>query len=451
MLGLSLTTWAQAPNAKGKKDQRPTCSHKLISKNCDLGKDIKLLPEDHNWFTQGFREAIGTFCESCKEYETLGGSSIAENELNYMGQSARNLIKNEILNGRKENELNQYEANLLKRIRAVQFKVLKPELEKSLFGKDGVDGSGSGKLLCETGPNAIFIDITQTVYICPTFGRLPKGNQIAAVAHEIGHAIDPCRALSHVYEMNLDKLTKAMAENKTTNFKSNLLSSLEAAYKTYGKIMTQSALGKSLGDTPELQKILEELVENGVLKVTQAAIPGAHYPLNPVYACLQEKAGFKDPFDINPSLVPKDKKNPDDIKDLRDPKKMTADFTRRVRCSDGDQMKEAVSDIWYARIVAEYLKRIPPKTDAEKHEPFALWSYMICKETASNKATADGHHAHPADLKRIEDLMLADKKVQQGLNCKSEKPDCSGLIPQIFSRPAAAPVENQDIPTIIDQ
>lgn len=141
---------------------------------------LQLTQDPFVYFDQFFTEKSAGGSEALKKNTELLQARIDRSKLIFEDTQKR-VIK--LLNNRKTKQ-NQAEIdNLIARVRSVQL-----EIPKISTGYDLRDLAEEG---CEM-PNAFYYPQGNTIKLCPQLLNTPEGTLQFILAHEFGHAIDPC-------------------------------------------------------------------------------------------------------------------------------------------------------------------------------------------------------------------------------------------------------------------
>ena len=291
-------------------------------------------------------------------------------------------LRSEILNGRSENELSKEERQILDRVRTVR--LLSPDEKREVR---------SAK--CALGPQATYFFSAHAILICPGLHKFPEENMAIVMAHEIGHALDPCRSSMERYAVSRAKIQ----EVRDPALRKSLQESDGIIVANYGAF----PLGKA-----RAHELKNQLLQAGIIELITPGIPPKKYPLNPLIACIRDQAKMQVA------------EGPDEVEASSNEKLAKDRCDRAARflkpLTKPRQIHEVISDIFGARVGARILEERPPQTDAEKHNPIAMWSTLSChvEDIFDRMQNSMGGRSHPLSAERVDKIVLADKDIQRG-------------------------------------
>ncbi|MBC86331.1 MAG: hypothetical protein CL677_04050, partial [Bdellovibrionaceae bacterium] len=296
----------------------------------------------------------------------------------------------------------------------------------------------------------------------------PEESLAMVLAHEMGHAIDPCNSQFGMYQVDVKKFMQLDPSSTDDEVVQQILADDDLIFfmehvdqnVTEENSQISDKVKMYLSDPGKL-KYFEDL---GIISLKTEPPPevsqrGNHlygYVLQDVYSCLQPKEGIRSvtKSDIEVavnSYIQERLAIMGDTFDVESEKeKLTSAFTKYPQCfgpGSSGQMGEAMSDWWGAKVVGDMYSDREYKTDKERLRPYAFWIGQLCYQRANyeyldtNEASVAeiayqvignqyrNNMSHPKSIARLEKIFLSDPRMREAMGCEpTQEPLCSHSI-----------------------
>lgn len=339
-------------------------------------------------------------------------------------KQAKTSITNMIKNGRSDSQLSAEQKNLIGRIESVELLTADsnwaqrtPECKKK-------------------SPQASYFPDSDRFLICENLLDLPDVSLLRVIAHELGHAIDPCRASCDHLTANQQKLDQYFEERKRETSEMEELPKLSDE-----EIALNKLIGREERPFTEITQIDDSmknnLIKKGYLKVNYNGIPRSKQPLNPIRTCLIKSGKFDNisSKDISVALyqIQEAKKRFGEKiskKELSDLEKF---FRKNSDCVhvgvQHSQMSESIADVYAAYAVADYLRDHPPKTMGDKIAIEGTFIRFVCdphfNATVTSQFTLGTvemiSKQHPTLENRTKNILLQFPGIADHFDCNFKK------------------------------
>ncbi|MFN8847086.1 MAG: hypothetical protein ACK5V3_08705 [Bdellovibrionales bacterium] len=329
---------------------------------------------------------------------------------------AKNSITNMIKDGRSDSDLTPEQKVLLARVEKVQLQYADhPDSLATVACKDSM-------------PNASFNPITETVHLCNNILDSPNAAILKIIGHEIGHAIDPCRAsCSHV----MVDTAKLRRFDSAENLSPAVMYELAVFKKGYQSIQGKIRLFSEPGQmSPELRELL---LKEGIFTYDNPPLPLEIQPFDHVRSCLVNENKIDDITEQDLDIAVKLKI--DTLKRLGqpleniEPKEIRSRYAKSAVCQGVDfkqtEVNEAMADMYGNYALREYLKEFPlqNKNDLlaiDAHSTIRTCDYVSTQETISTGLTQNSalHKTHPFEHNRVKNLTLEFPGIAEHFDCE---------------------------------
>ncbi len=234
---------------------------------------------------------------------------------------------------------------------------------------------------CQNGPNAYYNPPTHTFVVCDSVLNYPDNQLVGIIGHEMGHSISAC-SLS----LGLDKVDPQMLESLLSKKSANanridneLLEDLKRAMPQNHtvRINNDYFMSESFRSYTDKIKLFTPIVEK---------IDKEDYPFAKVKECIVKNSNFRivseedsTKLTSTTSQVFQSQGSPLSVEDQRQLQSRNEYF---IECLGGfdkaDESDEAMSDMWGALAMEEYLTQHPPKSDLEKISLYSFFGISYC-------------------------------------------------------------------------
>lgn len=382
--------------------------------------------------------------------ETSQLSVQRKQEVADIAEKARQSAIDNIVQGRKDNELSQAEAAAVAKLRTVEYiDGDQPQVIKSPWCKGIV-------------ANAFYNEDLNTIQVCPSLYAFPDTAIATVIGHEFGHPVDNCEAQFPVYKINANAIHNLAPNGKIPN---EIVADPQLL-KTFRQIVTLRDSGAKQTAHNFLQhlsdpKKLDYFIEKGVLtlktpkppEITQSGNTLNGYVLADVYRCLSEKLGFRQVSEADiekfaDSVVQEKLSIADDSYDpVADRITIIEAYKRFPQCISPEkksQMTEAIADTFGAKFGSEFLTTQKPSNELERLAPIGFFASVVCllrstvqnesPRTQSTDATVEkvkgilkmGNDEHPNSKSRVDKILLASPEFREAMGCiKQNYPQCA--------------------------
>lgn len=338
--------------------------------------------------------------------------------------SAREDVEALIRRGKKDGELTAEEKILINKVRTIEWRDPdSPEVSNST----SCPGNAA---------NAFYDPLSHTINVCP--GQLFKSEAetMLFIAHEIGHAIDPCISRMDLWEVNQEKL-KQLLHDSTLNpeFKTLLQDFMQEKITmvNFEPDLFISDLGNS-----------KKLVESGILKKVEEGIEGQNYPFAKEYGCLVDRELIREntPEDVatfikyHERFLGKTTKGSTFQKTLTRYNKALDKYPQCFKTlAPASQMSETISDMIGAVISEKYILENPFKNEAEKVGALSF-AHTACRlnnssppesyapELAEDGLSGKNADPHLGNSERLEKIILNLPGMAKIYDCRRRVPGC---------------------------
>lgn len=294
--------------------------------------------------------------------------------------------------------------NMIARVRRVRWEVVLPNSPEELFE--------SGCYL----PNARFKPPGNAVSLCPQMLGIPEGTLTMILAHELGHAIDPCMVSNTIIEMNGEEWVLGRDGDGMKSLVASVPAEKNPLDSVIQCLQSPQSLGVQIRNKTQKAKELRSHIA-GLVKEGVASSPGD------LIAAQNKLREYEDP------------ETPEDY------------------CAEGPNdsgayyLQEAFSDWVAAEVLAE---RMRAENDAGKNKAFVFESQLLglqseCagfsqeqKEMISKQVRAAGCKPaavdalfsldqardvedHPSWSRRMSKIYLAKPELQKALRCQPDR------------------------------
>jgi|GEM_PF-3135738 len=279
--------------------------------------------------------------------------------------------------------------------------------------------------------NAFYNATTHSFSLCSLIVNLSDEGIVFLMGHELGHSVDACGVQNGVYKVNEFDDAKVLAFLKEQNEDESLARSYVSKLKA-GRMQEQ--LGYLNVDFSDQE--MAGFEKMGVLTTEVKPVPGT-YPLDTVYRCLKDNYHFYDGEETRGTRLI-DKK----AERLKDIQPATAGAKWRLpRCEDKSEMREAMADVFGAKVMARYAAAEGHTRPEDFKEAMAPLMFSSCVD---QRILAND--PHPFGRERIEKIVGADPLVQKVFNCKiapEAKPYCMNKFGHAAPPSAASASEKE--------
>ncbi|MBX3039356.1 MAG: hypothetical protein KF789_01450 [Bdellovibrionaceae bacterium] len=259
--------------------------------------------------------------------------------------------------------------------------------------------------------NAFYLPGEHTFTLCPGITGYPDSALMYVIAHEMGHAIDPCRCSNGFYHVKKEAVAKDKGENPED--KAWMIEFLE----NNPRFSADPAM-------------LTAAIEKGWIEEEAAPVPWRRYPQNVTFSCLKKQIGLRTvttemlAFEIREkeraarsssgAPVRSEKEIIQEIEARKD--NPACRSTSNVYSEAG----EAMADAWGAKVLGRYLEKNPPKSLEEKIGTVSVHLAFgeLCQPTV-NSARNTTAREHPYSRERVDGILFTDHRVRQALGCGS--------------------------------
>lgn len=350
-----------------------------------------------------------------------------------MVEFAQLRIKELITGSNPDRKLSSAESNAIKKIESIRFNNFQSEVVKA------------SPICAQSVPNAYYNPLDHSITLCPSIYSLPDTAVLSVVAHEIGHAIDPCFSQFPAYRVKADKLMAL--KKKDEESKKHEVSNDNEKFLTMLRLAKLTEFSDRTAYPFELE-VKEETVnfflEEGILVKMSERVPFPNYVFRDVYECLKSPkgGGFRSfdkaemtKFAKDVSAVRVEYREPSYNRE-EDEQKIINAFSQYPECQGADKkshMGETVADWISARVVGEFLSGMHLQSPLEKLGPIAFFGNLICMQrfmatsdyiSSAGPVLFGAFHdyklsldEHPASRERLEKIFLSDPNVRKVLGC----------------------------------
>ena len=342
---------------------------------------------------------------------------------------AREAMQQDLLRGRRPEELSVEEKGYLAKIRTVRLEPL--DISRN-----------SPACTARTSP-AWYVPNQHAIVICPDMYKTPMADLIFVLGHEIGHSIDPCNGRCHLLAVNHAKLGDQMPPEIRTEIESNreLKQVVDLLKNSGGPFSVLRYREATDGDRVE-----KRLLELGLIQIEGQRVKNDEGdPNRKMWQCLLSTAQVRPADDRQLAAMADEVERLLRVNNerIKDPSELRKNLLLRLQENrhclttpiGPSQISEAASDAHGARVLGRWLKENPPKTDEDRLAVVAFFGNEQC--TLENPAAADDsrlqdlffiqrvlainkNQPHPENHSRLERILLTEPRVQAAMGCKGD-------------------------------
>lgn len=333
---------------------------------------------------------------------------------------AKQQIVEVILKGRNRSKISEAEERMLTKVESVA----PPNL-------DDPSVASSGHCPIES-VNAFYDPIEHKINLCPSMVLTSESQIVFTLAHELGHAIDPCGFSMPFYRVkkNIDpKFWKSLADP-----------SIEETMK--GQFVNED-IALDINDQSELSKIQELVLDQKYGYVSPAT-----YPMLKEMKCFRESTSFKFHSPEDSAYL--------DLKFKKALEKVPSQTKRRAKSTirryqkaldkypeclktygPNSEMQEVMADVFGSLVTEKFYADHRERTTVDRGEllPFAE---VICRETKKQDVPSDSvaprvlesviessqKTSHPEYWARLEKIFLSLPSVAEVFQCQPTQVGC---------------------------
>lgn len=262
--------------------------------------------------------------------------------------------------------------------------------------------------------NASYLGANHRIEICREYGNNPDIDLIAAFAHELGHAIDPCRAHHCVHQMNA---FDPQAEGEPLSIKT------ENQKKLFDYIMSNNGSINASLEYQFPQEDIDWAIKQGLL--TNLTPKPNDYILSyqSAYTCLQQetriKANTLEDFKMNADVR---KRAFDNVygKNNSYSNSVKLPSEKYLECIGASPGTEAVADMWAAKVVGRYLNNFESFQlgTSDGLKLFSVFQANVCQMKLTNNVDwSVSSSTHPPSRERVEQIFMQEPRIRKAFGC----------------------------------
>lgn len=345
-------------------------------------------------------------------------------------EQAKSLIVKKLTDGKPRNQWTASETALVKKIETVHSR---------RFTRDD-ESSCSGIVA-----NAFYNPANHSILLCPQFAVFPDVAVMSVIAHELGHAIDPCNCQFGVHQLNEKKAKDFVQTHRQSDKYDHFLTSHYLEGKMSQDQSSRTAMANSFGLPAP---ILNLVTSHQILVPISPGTTRKDYPLNSVLQCLKDKGfrGQKDEAVVSLAEAASHLRSQvgrpdfDSTKDQQEIRNAFKEYPDCVSTFSDSQVREAMADWISGEVMGEYLKKHPLKLEGQRLALFSSLGASLCSQrlgktddfplsgretmSAASQIVRDSTtQPHPADIHRFEKITLAQPLIRKALGCAPAKPE----------------------------
>lgn len=322
-----------------------------------------------------------------------------------LADETKELLLSEMLRGRRYESLSADEKALYDKVQKIKM-------------VDPTNSSLQNNPVCQQQtPNAFYLTSDNSISICPNFYQYPNSVLVKVLAHEMAHSIDPCScSLGHY---SIDYQAASAVEDGAPRSE-----------------LTQVIMALSEGRFWALpDRLKEKAISQGWIREHAAAIPPTRYPYKVSLSCLEKRidmlnataADRQQMVRIQARAARAEGADPATAREQAARTAAKTFLNPNCPLSGGpgegyailSQVGEVMSDAWAAKVLGRYLEENPPKTDLEKKATIGFFAAGACSPTRPRGMVAGSMgHNHPFPRERLDEIFLAEPRVQAALGCQ---------------------------------
>lgn len=269
--------------------------------------------------------------------------------------------------------------------------------------------------------NAFYQTLRTAVSFCPHNFKLSRVSSLSLLAHEIGHAIDPCNAGCTHFKVN-DQISE---QNKKT-LKEKL---------NYSDEDTSIVYYPGSSDPEEFKKAFD----SKKIKIINSGLNQSEHTFGSLKKCLINNEGFEDYqkndykyyFDYMSSVA---KRNLEPLKKSeRKAWKKYIDDSKKNQCLKlpfkKSQTGEMMSDVYGSQVVAQFLKD-KKLSSSEDRISSLMFSDIVCIDNFYTDSLEVMNQSHPIVKHRVQSIFLKTPGIAEAFGCELSKNSKSKCLEQ---------------------